>query len=164
MNEFNLLQAKALAQSAAEGLVECDKELSVLETRIAEVQDRQARREQDEYETMPSPKRARTESPGEYEREVLIWIYQSIVYLGLYLILYYLMAFMRISEKYRARVTDVNLLRAARGGNSDHHLVVCKMEVKRGWEPARPAGEVREVVKVKRLKDAGCKEEFEDGI
>ena len=42
--------------------------------------------------------------------------------------------------------------------------MICKVKVKRGWEPARRAGEVREVVKVETLMDAGCKKEFEDGI
>ena len=75
-----------------------------------------------------------------------------------------LMDFMCISKKFRARVTDVKVLRAAGGVHSDQRLVVYKVKVKRGWELARPAGEVREVVKVERLKDAGRKEEFEDGI
>ena len=61
-------------------------------------------------------------------------------------------------------MTDVNVLRAAGGVHSDHHFVVCKVKVKRRWEPARPAGEVWEVVKLEISKDAGCKEEFEDGI
>ena len=75
-----------------------------------------------------------------------------------------LMDYMCISGKYKARVTDVNVLRAAGAVHSDHHLVVCKVKVKRGWAPKRPTGEVREVVKVERLKEAGCREEFEEGI
>ena len=71
---------------------------------------------------------------------------------------------MCIPEKFRARVTNVYVLRAARGVHSDHHLVVCKVKVKRGGEPARQTGEVREVVKVERLKNSGCEGEFEDGI
>ena len=55
-------------------------------------------------------------------------------------------------------------MRAAGGVHSDQHLVVCKVKVKWGGEPARQAGEVRGVVKVERMKDARCKEEFEDGI
>ena len=75
-----------------------------------------------------------------------------------------LMDYMCISGKYKARVTDVNVLRAAGDVQSDHHLVVCKVKVKRGGAPPPPRGEVREVVKVERLKDDGCKEMFEDGI
>ena len=75
-----------------------------------------------------------------------------------------LMDYMCVSGRYKARVTDVNVLRAAGGVHSDHHLVVCKVKVKRGWAPARPTGGVREVVKVERLNDAGCREEFEGGI
>ena len=48
-------------------------------------------------------------------------------------------------------MTDVNVLRAAGGIHSDHLLVVCKVKVKRGWEPARPAEEVRKVVKVESI-------------
>ena len=68
-----------------------------------------------------------------------------------------LMDYMCISEKYRTTVTDVNVLRAAVGVYSDHHLVVYKVKVNRGREPARQAGKVPEVVKVERLKDARCK-------
>merc|ERR1712074_352681 len=53
---------------------------------------------------------------------------------------------------------------AAGDVQSEHHLVVCKVKVKRGWAPPRPRGEVREVVGVERLKNAGCKEEFESGL
>ena len=75
-----------------------------------------------------------------------------------------LMDYMCISEMYRARVTDANVLRAAGGVHSDHPLLVCKLKVKWGWEPARTAGEVRKVVKKEILRDAGCKEEIEDAI
>ena len=75
-----------------------------------------------------------------------------------------LMDYMCISGKYKARVTDVNVLRAAGDVQSDHHLVVCKVKVKRGRAPPPPRGEVREVVKVERLKNDGCKEEFESGL
>ena len=75
-----------------------------------------------------------------------------------------LMDYMCISEKYKARVTDVNVLRAAGDVQSDHHLVVCKMKVKKEWVPTRTTGDVRQVVKVEKLKDLGCKEEFENGI
>ena len=44
----------------------------------------------------------------------------------------------------------------------DHHLVVCK--VKRGRAPPPPRGVVREVVRVERLRNEGCKEEFENGL
>ena len=63
-----------------------------------------------------------------------------------------LMDYMCISGKYKSRVTDVNVLRAAGDVQSDHHLVVCKVKVKRGWAPPQPRGEVREVVKVERLR------------
>ena len=55
-------------------------------------------------------------------------------------------------------------LRAAGDVQSDHHLVVCKVKVKRGRAPPPPRGEVREVVKVERLKNDGCREEFESGL
>ena len=75
-----------------------------------------------------------------------------------------LMDYMCISERYKARVTDVNVLRAAGDVQSDHHLVVCKVKVKRGRAPPPPRGEVREVVRVERLRNEGCKEEFENGL
>lgn len=75
-----------------------------------------------------------------------------------------LMDYVCISKKYKARVTDVNVLRAAGNIQSDHHLVVCKVKVKREWIPQRATGEIRQVVKVEKLKDACCKEEFENGI
>ena len=56
----------------------------------------------------------------------------------------------------------MNVLRAAGDVQSDHHLVVCTMKVKRGWAPPSPTGEVREDVKVDRLKDDECKKEYED--
>ena len=71
-----------------------------------------------------------------------------------------LMDYMCINEKYKARVTDVNVLRAAGYVQSDHHLVVCRVKVKRGWAPPPPRGEVREVVKVERLKNESCKNEY----
>ena len=49
-------------------------------------------------------------------------------------------------------MTDVNVLRDAGGVHSDYHLVVCKVKVKRGWEPARPAGEVREEIEGCRVQ------------
>ena len=42
--------------------------------------------------------------------------------------------------------------------------MVCKVKVKRGRAPPPPRGEVREVVKVERLRNDGCKEEFESGL
>ena len=63
------------------------------------------------------------------------------------------MDYMCISEKYKARLTDVNVLHVAGDVQSDHHLVVCKVKVKLGWSPTHPRREVREVVKVERLKD-----------
>ena len=42
--------------------------------------------------------------------------------------------------------------------------MVYKVKMKPGLAPTRPTGEVREVMNVERLKDAGCKEEIEDGI
>ena len=73
-----------------------------------------------------------------------------------------LMDYMCIHEKYKARVTDVNVLRAAGDVQSDHHLVVCRVKVKRGCAPPPLRGEVREVVKVERLRNDRCKDEFED--
>ena len=73
-----------------------------------------------------------------------------------------LMDYMCINERYKARVTDVNVLRAAGDVQSDHHLVVCRVKVKRGCAPPPPRGEVREVVKVERLRNVSCKIEFEE--
>ena len=73
-----------------------------------------------------------------------------------------LMDYVCISEKYKNRVTDVNVLRAAGDVQSDHHLVVCSVKVKRGWAPPPPTGEVRAVVKVERLRDDECKKAYEE--
>ena len=53
-----------------------------------------------------------------------------------------LMDYVCISKKHKANVTDVNVLRAAGDIQSDHHLVVCKIKVKREWIPLRTTGEI----------------------
>ena len=53
-------------------------------------------------------------------------------------------------------MTDVNVLRAAGNVQSDHHLVVCKVKVKRGWAPPPPRDEVQEVVKVGKAIEECC--------
>ena len=58
----------------------------------------------------------------------------------------------------------MNVLRVAGDFQSDHHLVVCKVKVKRGWASPPPRGELREFVKVERLKNERCKKEFENGL
>ena len=75
-----------------------------------------------------------------------------------------LMDYMCIKEKYKARVTDVTVLRAAGDVQSDHHLVVCKMKVRRGRATTGQRDEVHEVVRVERLRDEGCKEQFREGL
>ena len=75
-----------------------------------------------------------------------------------------LMDYMCISAKYKARVLDVNVLRAPGDVHSDHHLVVCKVKVK-GGRPLPPRiGEMREVVKVERLKEEECENVFKSSL
>ena len=76
-----------------------------------------------------------------------------------------LMDFVCVKEKYKARVTDVNVLRAPGDVHSDHHLVVCKMKLMGGGRATpKPRGEVREAIRVERLQNEGCKEEFEESL
>ena len=75
-----------------------------------------------------------------------------------------LVDYMCISGKCRARVTGVNVLRAAGGVHFDLKPCGMQSESETVMDTCTPNREVREVLKVEKLKDAGYMEEFEDGI
>ena len=74
-----------------------------------------------------------------------------------------LMDFVIVSRRLRGRLLDVNVMRGAAGGMSDHYLVEEKMRVN-GNYMRRKRRNVREVIKVNELEKVVCMREYEDKI
>src|ERR1051325_2683006 len=75
-----------------------------------------------------------------------------------------LLDFVCVSWEWRSRLLDVNVLRGAAMGISDHYLVVAKIKVKGGWEKVGGRGRAVEIVRVERLEDEEKRSEYTRGI
>src|ERR1700755_3177614 len=75
-----------------------------------------------------------------------------------------LLDFVCVSWEWRSRLLDVNVLRGAAMGISDHYLVVAKIKVKGGWEKVGGRGRAVEIVRGERLEDEEKRSEYTRGI
>src|SRR6201990_823295 len=75
-----------------------------------------------------------------------------------------LLDFVCVRWEERSRLLDVNVLRGAAMGISDHYLVVARVKVKGGWEKVKVRKRVVEVVRVERLEEEENRNDYIRGI
>src|SRR6201990_1979414 len=75
-----------------------------------------------------------------------------------------LLDFVCVRWEERSRLLDVNVLRGAAIGISDHYLVVARVKVKGGWEKVKVRKKVVEVVRAERLEEEENKDDYKRGI
>lgn len=72
-----------------------------------------------------------------------------------------LLDYICVSQMDKTRLLDVNVLRGAAGGISDHYLVEAKLKVKGGWKKRVDFGRNVEVVRVEKLENEEYSTEYE---
>ena len=72
-----------------------------------------------------------------------------------------LMDYVLIDRCEKDRLTDVNVLRGAAGGLSDHHLIVAKVKIGCMYVKRRPRGNEKEIVRVTELNKEDCRRRYE---
>src|ERR1051325_2610796 len=75
-----------------------------------------------------------------------------------------LLDFVCVRWEKRSRLLDVNVLRGAAMGISDHYLVVARVKVKGGWKKVKMRKRVVEVVRVERLEEEENRNDYIRGI
>ena len=65
-----------------------------------------------------------------------------------------------VQEEERNKLLDVNVLRGAGGGISDHHLAIAKIRCLKRWTGRGVRMEERYEIKVSELRRAMCKIEY----
>ena len=71
-----------------------------------------------------------------------------------------LLYFIVVQEEERNKPLDVNVLRVAGGGISDHHLVIAKIRCLKRWTGKGVNIEGRYEIKVSELRKVPCKTEY----
>ena len=71
-----------------------------------------------------------------------------------------LLDYVCVEQRIKDRLLDVNVLRGAAGGISDHFLVEARVRIKGGWNKRESRSEVVEIIKVERLDDMEYKEMY----